>query len=125
MTYDYKNHPLPILISSRVRLTDDQRREVKDAYYKRKNQLTQPVRSNNHTGLVVETASIASDLDKQLGFTSIVFTDLVNSRDTISMNILLRLQEVLGVSLITKKELIDACKNYADYVFLKAKEENS
>ena len=122
MTYNFKDNPLPILVSSRVRLTDEQRQMVKTAYYKRKNALTQPVRSNNHTGLVVETASTSADLDKQLGFTSIVFTDLVNSRDTISINILLRLQEVLGVELLTKKQLIDACKNYADYVFMKATE---
>ncbi len=120
MTYNFKDHPLPVLISARVRIAEDKRQEVKTAYYEKKNELTRPVRNNSHTGLVIETASISADLDKMLGFSSLVFNDLINSRDTISLTIVLRIQEVLGVEIITKKELIDACKNYADYVFMKA-----
>ena len=39
MTYDFKYNPLSVLISARVRITDEQRRELKDAYYSRKNAL--------------------------------------------------------------------------------------
>lgn len=118
MTYEYKNHPLPILVSARVRLTDEQRKKVKDAYYAIKN-ATAPSTRTNENGLVVETPYSAPDLDKALGMSSLVFADLTNSRDTLTLGIVMKLQDVLGVELITEKELIAACKNYAAYMFRK------
>ena len=41
MTYSNKwvDNPLPILLSARIRITNEQRKAVKDAYYARKNSL--------------------------------------------------------------------------------------
>ena len=126
MTYSntkWVDNPLPILMSSRIRLTGEQRKAVKDAYYTRKNSL-QPTQSVGTGGLAVATAYGGSnELDKQLGFSNLVFSDLINSRDSMNLNIVLKLQNVLGVQLITKDEIRSACEKYLDYTFQKAEEE--
>ena len=117
MTYSFKNEPLPILISARVRLTQEQRRALKDAYYTRKNAL-QPAEPAARGGLVVSTTYGGSNaLDAELGMSQVVFADLSNSRDSISLNIILKLQNVLEVELISREEILEACSNYCDYVF--------
>ena len=117
MTYSFKNEPLPILISARVRLTQDQRKALKDAYYTRKNAL-QPAETAGRGGVVVSTTSGGTNaLDAELGMRQVVFADLSNSRDTISLNIILKLQNVLEVELISREDILEACESYCDYVF--------
>ena len=117
------DNPLPILLSSRIRLTAEQRKAVKEAYYTRKNSL-QPAQSVGTGGLSVATAYGGSnELDNKLGFSNLVFSDLINSRDSMNLNIVLKLQNVLGVQLITKDEIRSACEKYLDYTFQKAEEE--
>ena len=119
MTYLFKDNPLPILISARIRITDAQRKELKEAYYKRRNSI-QPSESTGTGGLVVATSyGGINELDKQLGFSNLVFSDLVNSRDSFNINLALKLQCVLDVELVTKQILLDACKSYIDYIFYK------
>ena len=119
MTYQFQNNPLPILISARIRITDTQRKELKEAYYKRKNSI-QPAESKGTGGLVVTTIyGGINELDNQLGFSNLVFSDLVNSRDSFNINIALKLQTVLDVELVTKQVLLDACKSYIDFIFYK------
>ena len=119
MTYNFKDNPLPILISARIRITDTQRKELKEAYYKRKNSI-QPAESKGTGGLVVTTSyGSSNELDNKLGFSNLVFSDLVNSRDSFNINIALKLQTVLDVELVTKQVLLDACKSYIDFIFYK------
>ena len=119
MTYQFQNNPLPILISACIRITDTQRKELKEAYYKRKNSI-QPAESKGTGGLVVTTSyGSSNELDNKLGFSNLVFSDLVNSRDSFNINIALKLQTVLDVELVTKQVLLDACKSYIDFIFYK------
>ena len=119
MTYNFKDNPLPILISARIRITNTQRKELKEAYYKRKNSI-QPAESKGTGGLVVTTSyGSSNELDNKLGFSNLVFSDLVNSRDSFNINIALKLQTVLDVELVTKQVLLDACKSYIDFIFYK------
>ena len=115
MTYNRTEGPLPILISSRIRLTEDQKKTLKEAYHKERISRQVPDRTSA-TGLSVATAGTNS-LDIEIGMSSLVFADLMASRDTLAINILLKIQDVLNVEVITKKQLLDAAKNYADYVF--------
>ena len=116
MTYEYKNHPLPILVSARVRLNSDQKKALKDAYYKRRNENST---RTNENGLVVDTNYTTPNLDKALGMSPLVFSDVVNSRDTLQLSLVLKLQKVLEVEVITQKEVLAACKSYCEYVFTK------
>ena len=47
------------------------------------------------------------------------FADLMASRDTVAINIVFMIQEVLGVEVITEKQMVEACKNYITYLFSK------
>ena len=117
--------PLPLLVSARVRLTPDQRQELKAAYRAKTNELV-PTTAAGRGGLQVSTSYGGSNaINQALGMSSLVFADLANSRDTISMALILKIQAVLGVSIVTHKQLMDACKSYCDYVFTKAEEEAS
>ena len=64
-----------------------------------------------------------NELDVKLGFSNLVFSDLINSRDSINLNIVLKLQNMLGVELITKDEIVQACSHYCDYSWNKAVED--
>jgi hypothetical protein len=109
--------PLPLLISARVRLNDDQRQALKVAYYAAKNAAdVQPARIGGSTVQTV-TASQNLELDKQLGMSSIVVADLLNSRDSLAIAIILKLQTVLKVEVVTPEQLLEACKGYISYVF--------
>ena len=116
----FTDGPLPILLSCRIRITQEQRRELKDAYYSKKSAIEQP-ESKGTGGLTVTTAYGGSNaLDNMLGFSNLVFSDLVNSRDSININILLKLQNVLGVELVTKEKVMEAASSFCDYVFSRA-----
>jgi antitoxin component HigA of HigAB toxin-antitoxin module len=109
--------PLPLLISARIRLSDDQRQALKTAYYAAKNAAdAEPPRIGGST-VRTTTAVQNMDLDKQLGMSSIVVADLLNSRDSLAIAIVLKLQTVLGVEVVTPEQLLDACKGYISYVF--------
>ena len=126
MTYSNKwvDNPLPILLSARIRLTNEQRKAVKDSYYARKNSL-QPAESVGRGGLAVSTSyGGMNELDVKLGFSNLVFSDIINSRDSMNLNIALKLQNVLGVELITKEEIIEACSHYCDYSWSKSEEDS-
>ena len=117
--YKYQDGPLPVLVSARVRLTRDQREQVKEAYYALKNAVCQPVAVSNHTGLQVETQMSSQDLDKKLGMSSLVFSDICASRDSLSLGIVLKIQKVLGVDILSKEDLLASCQSYIDYNFEK------
>ena len=117
MTYTKTEGPLPILISSRIRLSEDQKKTLRDAYHKERISRQVPDRTSA-TGLSVATAGTNS-LDIETGMSSLVFADLMASRDTIAINIVLKIQDVLNVKVITEKQMLEACKNYIAYVFSK------
>jgi len=117
MTRTFTDKPLPILVSARIRLTHEQRKTVKDAYYKLKN-ANLPTESIGQGGIAVQTSyGTDLDLEKRLGMSHLVFMDIANTRDSISLNVILRLQEVLGIEVITKKDIEAACASYIDYMF--------
>ncbi len=108
---------LPILISARVRLTDEQRKTLKEAYYKALAN-HQPEAKPLIPGSTV-SSSTSYNLDKSLGFDSYLFADVINSRDTVSLLSLLSMSKTLNVEVITKQDIIAAAEGYVDYIFSK------
>ena len=122
MPYKKTNKPLTTLISARHRLTDEQRMILRDAYNKlRSGKAPKPTESLSvGSNITVEThIDYMSDWYARLGMSSIVVADILGSRDSISINILLKIQEALGVEVITKKTILDAAKSYVDFVWAK------
>jgi hypothetical protein len=117
-TTTFKNGPLKTLISARVRLSDDERRDLKASYRtKREEQLPQ-------TGPVMRGSSITvstsfggkTELDQKLGLDSFLMSDVLNSRESLSLPAVLQLQQTLDVPIISKKDFIQSCNDYWDYL---------
>ncbi len=116
-TPTYVEGKLPILISARVRLTDEQRKILKNAYYQAQTN-HQPESKPVIPGSTI-SSSTSYNLDKTLGFDSYLFSDIINSRDTISLASLLSMSKTLGVEVITKEDIVAAANSYTDYIFNK------
>ena len=106
--------PLPILISCRVRLTEEQRSTLKLAYEQHRAN-AQPPQGQRIGGSTVITVTMHQpDIAGLSGF---LLADIFNSRDSIQLGLILKIQASLRVEVITQKDVEAAAKNYAAYVF--------
>jgi hypothetical protein len=114
-----KPAPLDTLISARVRLTYDERNALKDAYRAAKSaELSEHPAPVGGSPIKVMSANLTgTQLDTELGMSQLVMTDLLTSRDSINLPVILHIQKVLGVEIITEKRILEACKGYIKYVF--------
>ena len=122
--YTFVNEPLTTLVSARIRLTADERQAFKAAYREMRN-ASAPIQQTSPNGSFIKVEQpmfSTQELDNRLGMNSMLFTDLMTSRDSLNLTVLLRVQHVLGLNLITKERILAAAQNYVDYTFLKAEE---
>ena len=106
---------LPILLSARIRLNDDQRQTLRLAYRNIKEQAI-PEALPAVGGSTVKTTT-AYSVQAAVGCSDIVLRDLLASKDSLSINMVLQLQKQLDVEVVTKDDLMAACKSYCDYLF--------
>ena len=99
---------LNILCSARVRLTDDQRDKLKAANHQRR--LAQPAPTLPGSSVRAETYQV----DKSLH--DLTISDLVTSRESISLGIVLKMQKILGVEIISREDLEKAFEGYLDHM---------
>lgn len=116
-TYADDIHKLSVLFSARIRLNTEEKASLKTAYQRLKaGRNPKQGHAIGGSTLTVETSFSSGDLDTLLGMSSFVFSDLINSRDSISLTLVLKIQQVLGVEVVNKKRLEDAFKSYLEYV---------
>ena len=109
---------LSILISGRMRLSQEEKATLKSTYQKiRSGYAPAKQPTVNGSTLTVETSYTASHLDTQLGMNNFVFSDIISSRETIPIQMVLRLQRVLGVTILTPERLAEAFQDYSNYIF--------
>ena len=106
---------LPILLSARVRLNEEQRHTLRNAYRSLKEQAI-PEALPAVGGSTVKTTT-AYSVQAAVGCSDIVLRDLLASKDSLSIHMVLQLQRQLGVEVLTKTDLMNACKSYCDYIF--------
>jgi hypothetical protein len=114
----YKDGKLPILFSCRVRLNEDQRQTLKQAYYKQL-EAEAPAQAPRIGASQVRT-STASAPAIQRKFPSIVLSDLIGTRESIPLTTIVQLQNAFGVEVLSKQELLAAAEHYLDYVLSNA-----
>jgi hypothetical protein len=113
------NGQLRCQIGSRIRLSDADRDTLKTAY---RSACEAEWESQNHAspnanqGIKVTTAWATPKLSKALGMDSILFSQLVNSRDAISLGIVLRIQAALGIELVTREYLQQVFESYLNHI---------
>jgi hypothetical protein len=106
-------------IGSRVRLSEADRDILKAAY---RTACEAEWESQNHAspnanqGIKVTTAWATPKLSKALGMDSILFSQLVNSRDAISLGIVLRIQAALGIEIISREYLERVFASYINHI---------
>ena len=106
-----------ILCSSRIRLNDEERAALKTAYQKlRAGHKPANRPSVNGSSISVDTQFTVPQLDQALGMNSYTFSDLISSRDSINLPMLIKLQKVLGVTVVDRERLLEAHTSYVDHV---------
>lgn len=110
---------LNILYSGRIRLTDEQRQTLKDAHNAfRKDAITTTGSTLAGSSISVQTKTETSAAKYQaFGLSSLIVNDLICSRDSIAIGILLKLQAMLGCEVISRKDLEEAFKGYLDCIY--------
>ena len=117
--YTYVDNPLSVLYSCRVRLNDEQREKLKAAHSKLRQTgapiIQRPVLQNSSIAVEDKTEPTV-DAYKAFGMSSVVVNDLINSRESISLPVISKLQQMLGIEVIDEKELHKQFDNYLNYV---------
>ena len=114
--------PLPILLSSRVRLSDEQRTVLKDAWRKHQTaHLNQIPVSAATPGSTVRTETYYETPPVLPGLSSLVINDLITTRETIQTTTVLNLSAALGVEIITKEQMLEAFEGYWQFISNEAK----
>lgn len=105
---------LPMYISCRVVLNDDQRQILKQAYREQLDQLSpQPPRIGGST--VSTQTLVRHPLERELP--GILLTDLLSTRESLPLDTVIRLQRAFGVEVITPKDVLKQSESYVEYMF--------
>ena len=116
---NFQHTPLPILYSCRVRLTEEQRLILRKAHTTFRKQFEapqqQPVMAVS-TLSVTTTTTIPTNAYAEAGMSDLVVSDLIGTRDSIPLNILLKIENLLGVKVVTRKMLEEKFADYLTYL---------
>ena len=116
------NGHLRLQYSARLRLDDEQRRQILTAYDELNQQLCG--NTSSRTGDVIATHRNSSpNLTKQLGMDRMTLTSLVSSRESQPVGLIRRFERVLGVSLITEEFLRSAFNDYLAHILRENEDE--
>ena len=110
MTTSPKTKQLSVLCSARVRLNDEQRQKLKEANAKHRLAASTP----SLPGSTVKTQTF---VNRHSQLHDLTITDLITTRETITLAVILKLEKILNVQLVTKKQLTDAFASYVDYMY--------
>ena len=118
-TREFVNHPLDTLYSSRIRLNPEERVLLKEAQNElRKNNKpadATPVMAGSSISVSTAT-NYAQDAYQAAGLSDLVLNDILSSRDTISLPVLLKVEALLGVKVVTRKRMLARFNDYLDYL---------
>ena len=103
---------LPILISARIRLSDEQRETLKIAWRKMRDEQT-PAPSSM-PGSSVRAYNVAH-AEAALKTSSLIISDIISSRDTVPLATIFELEKLFDIQLITEESFLTACKGYFSF----------
>jgi len=110
---------LPMYISCRVVLSDEQRQTLKQAYRSQMDDLSpQPARIGGST--VTTQTIVRHPLERELP--GILLTDLLSTRESLPLDTVIRLQRAFGVEVITPKDVLKQSESYVEYMFRNVQE---
>ena len=107
---------LPILLSCRVRLDEQQRHTLKLAWQQLRAE-SQPV-VTSMPGSSVKAFGVAA-AEAALKTSSLIISDLITSRESVQLQTIFELEKLFDIELITQEQFLEACQSY--WTFNKAK----
>ncbi len=107
---------LPILLSARIRLNEEQRSILKAAFTKhRAASIPAPTVTFGGSTVSSSTSYTAPQIDK--GLPDIVMSDLLGSRECIPLTTVLQICQLLQVNVISREDVLKACDGYTEYIW--------
>ena len=107
---------LPILISCRVRLDEQQRHTLKLAWQKMRAE-AQPA-PTSMPGSSIQAFSV-QQAEAALKTSSLIISDLITSRESVQLQTVFEMEKLFSIELITQEQFLEACQSY--WTFNKAK----
>ena len=111
---------LPILISSRIRLNDEQRLTLRQAFNKLRAD-AEPAAAPAIGGSSVKTVTAYNPI-QSIGLSDLVLSDLLGTRESIPLTTIIKIQRLLKVEVITADDILKAAQGYVNYVFQEERE---
>ena len=106
----------PITIGVRIRLTSDQKDEIKAAYDKALYAETGHQDSQGIGGVRVSTSYNADTLTRAMGCDRYTLGSFLGSNERVQVGMLRRWEKTLGIKIIDKKTLDATWKDYVKFV---------
>ena len=105
MSTSYRPFPLAIKVSTRIRISEEERQNLITTY----NQQLERGDLINH----------------KLGMNNSTFLELVKGRDSLSIPFILKIQNALGIEIVSKDRLTQSCREYINFIFHKTHSSNN
>lgn len=105
MSTSYRPFPLAIKVSTRIRISEEERQNLITTY----NQKLEEGDLINH----------------KLGMNNSTFLELVKGRDSVSIPFMLKIQNALGIEIVSKERLTQSCKEYINVIFHNSQSTNN
>lgn len=121
-TKKWVDAPLDTLFGTRIRLNDDERSALKKAHNEFRKLHTpapQPTVLPNSSVSVSNAQTVSTSAYTEAGLSDLIVADLITSRDSIALNVLLQIERLLGVQVITRERIMDRFEGYLDYLGIK------
>ena len=111
------NGQLRTQFGGRIRLSDDDREVLRAAYQKARD-AEMPSETSVAGASPIRTITRWStpQLNRALGFDDVMFAQIVSGRDPIQLGIILRIQNVLGVKIVTDTYLKKVFNSYLAHI---------
>jgi len=97
MSTSYRPFPPAIKVSTRIRISEEERQNLITTYNQQ-----------------LEGGDLISH---KLGMNNATFLELVKGRDSVSIPFMLKIQNVLGLEIVSKDRLSQSCREYINFIF--------
>lgn len=111
--------PISVFLSTRIKLSPLERELLKDAFRKRmaEDSAVSSPSSNPFSSVQSFTSSARSNVLQELGMSNLTWSELINTRESLALPLVMKIQKVLGVPIVDRERLKKAMNSYLDYVF--------
>lgn len=109
-----ENGQLRCQVGARIRLSNQDREILRKAYHDASVNEKPAATSNGYITTVTNAGT--PSLDKRLGFNSIVWSHLIASRDPLPLGMVLKIQDVLGVEIVSHDYLQGVFDSYIQHI---------